>query len=656
MKDEKRKLIQTYLEKYLLLKNPNLQIAKNKLFECPFKDEHDDNSETPTCKIYPSHGYKLKCLHSSHSKNSGYLGDIFDVCRKYEPGMKDFDDDDIGEYLIHLLDIQTDDETQKTLAIYANAGFKLIPLQNGHKDTKEKPKGADGNKAPIDGVSWLKTMSDSLVQWQEWLNANLNFGLVLGKDSMVVALDIDHADTLEKVKHLLGNTAVQSTSRGFHYLYEYEPDFDTINHANLRSKGYEMELRANHAYIVVAPSSVRGEKRAWNGNKITKMPAELKEFLLNLIDKKDEKDVDPEEAIKNAIDKETLGVKNGLEGLDGECNDVFIKLGGVLRKKMSIEQVEWALVNYNKLLKSPMDYASIKKMTYQLAKYYNYDKEELATLIFERLKKLETSTARSISQSLKIEIKDAEDILIHLTEQGRAKKIGHIYKCINKTEWQTDFMSIGRPLEYKIPYFDDYARFDDGALIIIGGASGTGKTHLSCNFMKHFVDQGITPNLFCTEAGSKFRIVAPALGMSVGDFKFKMVLDASNVELDDNAVTIIDWLKAPGSDYAKTDTLYEKLNEQLVKHGGLLIVFVQLKKTENNNFRFYAEEMTEFYASLVAQYLQTLIKLADGTYGYDNLNTMFKTQKVRDSKIGKQHITIPTKYNVDTREVTLRGE
>ena len=224
------------------------------------------------------------------------------------------------------------------------------------------------------------------------------------------------------------------------------------------------------------------------------------------------------------------------------------------------------------------------------------------------------------------------------------------------TKWETDFLAVSKPLNFKVPYFDNYARFDDGAMIIIGGASGAGKSHLACNFIKHFVKQGICPNLICTEAGSKFGIISASLGLKVGDFQFKLASNSSNIELEDNTVTILDWFKPKDSDYAKTDSLYEKFNEQLVKHGGLLIVFTQLRKLENNNTKFYAEDMTEFYASLVAKYLGTPIKLADGSYGIDNINTMFQTQKIRDSKIGKQYITIPTKYNNDTREVVLRGE
>jgi hypothetical protein len=653
--NEKRKLIQTYLEKYLVLKNPELNIIKNKMFECPFKHEHNTTDNHVTCKIYPTYGYKLKCLHPSHANNNGFVGDIFDVCRKYEPEMAMLDDVDIGEYLIQMLDIQTDDEALNTLAVYANSGFNLIPLQNGHIDTKDSPKNADKNKTPIGGVSWKTTMSGSLPQWQEWKNANLNFGLVLGKVSNVVAIDIDDANTLEKVKDLLGDTSVQTTSRGFHYLYEYEDIYDNVNHVNLRSKGYEMELRANNAYIVVSPSSVRGEKRIWNGKKIQKMSKELKDFLFSLIEVKSKIEQTPEEAIKEAIEKDSFSVKNGLTGLDGECNDAFIKYGGVLRKKMSPEQVEWALTYFNKMLKNPIDYTSLKRMTYQISKYYKYDKQEMAELLYERLKKLEACTARDLSHSLKIEVKDVEDVLLHLVDEGKAKKFGKLYRCINKVDWDTDFMSVGKPLSYKIPFFDDYARFDEGALVIIGGSSGTGKTHLSCNFIKGFVDQGITPNLICTEAGSKFGIVSASLGLKLGDFKFKVVSDATNVELEDDAVTIIDWLKPKDSDYAKTDSLYEKLNEQLVKHRGMLIAFTQLKKLENNNYKFYAEDMTEFFASFVTKYLHTPIKLADGTYGLDNINTFFQTQKIRDSKIGKQYITIPTHYDSVSKRITLRG-
>ena len=100
------------------------------------------------------------------------------------------------------------------------------------------------------------------------------------------------------------------------------------------------------------------------------------------------------------------------------------------------------------------------------------------------------------------------------------------------------------------------------------------------------------------------------------------------------------------------ESIYERLNEQLRKHKGLLIVLAQLKSETG---KFYAEDMTEFYASFVAKYFWTPIKNANGeVYDYDSENTQFKTQKIRDSKSGKQHITIPTFYSIADKTLTVR--
>lgn len=1038
MNNEKRSLICSYLEKYLNLKFPTIEIKKDKLFICPFSSEHTDDSNQPTCKIYPSHGYKLKCLHESHSMNEGWLGDIFSIVKKVEPEMKELDDIDIGEYLIHLLDIQTDDEAQKTLAVYANSGFKLIPLQPNSKN-------------PIEGVSWFKTMSDRLEQWQEWYNANLNLGLVLGKVSSVVAIDIDHPETFEKIKHLLGDTAIQTTSRGHHYLYNYDHEWmEGINHVNFRNKGYEMELRANNAYIVVSPSSVSGEKRTWNGNKIQKMSPELKEFLISLIDK-------PKETTEEAEKFDNTTLKGDLTGLEGRCNDFFVQMGGILRKKLPPKQTEYALLTFNKALKEPMPYSDIKRMMYQISKYNNYDKKELADEVFNHLKVVEQSTARDLQASLGYEKKDIEEVLQYLISEGKVLKSRSVYKAIKIVEWDENFISINKPLPFKVPYFDDIARFSDGSMIIIGSASGRGKciangliatnrgfvdirnigkyrpdgvssissqlriysgnskeknyrkpnyfykekinhtikiqtyygfelegtpehpiltidknghkkftelqhlsindnalivipdlyakyhthknrkligmmeskftsnkinkwnysqdmnsylaklsgyiigdgsiekncvkiyqnnldkncikeiqslcknlclpckttikknmtfltiysvdfvyfckvklfhkqpetkycnlksperfiptcilqstkeeqiafiealfncessltrtkrggilqitmaskllidtlqmmllnfgiisrktlkkvkrypnnnywtlslcekstfdffnilnpikylkhnikgyyqnnlkikwignnqhiknkqfrdkiikiehkhleqyvydfnieskhyktnnqfwsngfvshnTHVGCNFIKRFVDQGICPYLICTEADSKFGLISASLGLKVGDFKFKLVPDPSTIELEDNSVTIIDWLSAgsvDGGDYAKTEQMYKRFEEQLVKHKGLLIIFAQLKKETNS---FYAETMSSFYASLMAKYCWSPIKNAKGEiYDYDSNNTYFKTEKIRDSKLNKQFITIPTYFDSDKKTIELR--
>ena len=99
--------------------------------------------------------------------------------------------------------------------------------------------------------------------------------------------------------------------------------------------------------------------------------------------------------------------------------------------------------------------------------------------------------------------------------------------------------------------------------------------------------------------------------------------------------------------------IYERLNEQLRKHGGLLIALCQLKEESKG---FYAEDMTRFYASFAGKYLWSPIKNSSGnTIDYDPVNTYIQAVKMRASKVGSQYIKIPMKYNNATKEIVLRG-
>lgn len=638
MKKETRKLICSYLADYLMHVNKDLKITKNKLFVCPFHDEHP-TEKNATCKIYPNYGYKLKCFNSVH----GDLGDIFDVFRKYEPDMKNLSDDEIGDYLINLLNISTDEKIDELLATYSNSGFGLIPLSPNSKD-------------PVSGISWKRNISYDMNQWKEWLSNGLGLGLVGGKVSKVIMIDIDSPKTLEKTKALIPNTATQKTKRGFHFLLDYDNDFDEVNHENLRSVGYEMEVRVNNAYIVVAPTIVDNFERTWNGAKISKLTPELKKFLLDTIKQKREKSgskKSEDNSIKDAIDKEELGVDNGLKGLDGECNDTFIKLGGILRKKMSPEQVEWSLLNFNKLLADPMDYKTVKAMKYQLEKYDNFDKKDLANQILEHLKmeSIKTATSNDLKNSLGHPKKDIEDSLSYLLKEQKIQKLGRVYKYIEKVEWETDFMSVGEPLGFEVPWFGSYNNFDSGSMIILGGKTGEGKTHLALNLIKEFVDKGKRPYYICTEAGSKFKLISATLGLKEGDYAFKIVPDATAVELEDNAITIIDWLNP--QDYSQVGNLMKTLNDQLVRHGGLLIVFVQVRKDGS----FFAPDLFDFYASFVAKYRHSKkVNEVTKEVTFDNENTYWKTEKMRDSKVGIQYVTIPMHFHRETKRITVRGQ
>jgi hypothetical protein len=93
--------------------------------------------------------------------------------------------------------------------------------------------------------------------------------------------------------------------------------------------------------------------------------------------------------------------------------------------------------------------------------------------------------------------------------------------------------------------------------------------------------------------------------------------------------------------------LYKLFAQQLDKHGGLLYVFSQL----NDSGEFYASPMVRFFSSFAVRYFYTKVNGVT-----DNINTFFKTSKIRESKSGTQEITIPMKYNPDTKELELRKQ
>ena len=632
-----RNLVKSHVAEYLMYHFPQLQIKSTKLFSCPFKHNHSQDNEKPSCKIYPQFGYKVTCY------NCGELGTIFDIFKKIEPDMKNLSDDEIADYIMHLLDIKTNEEIDKLLELYSNSGFYLIPLQPKSKD-------------PIQGESWKKNITNDIRRWREWVDAGLGLGLVCGKQSNVMVVDIDTKEISEEIEVLLNGTSVAETRNGWHYLYSYDEKFDFVNHQNLRRKGYKIDFRANNSYVVIAPSIVDDYVRTWNGKKISKMPDKLKKFLLELLQKDKKEEIKPDDEIQKAIENDEIELQGFIS--EGQRDTELTKIGGVFRKQMNSSNVLSVLLFINKnFCKPSLSFSQVKKIVDSLNRYDTYDKKDLAKEILEHLKMESVRFANTveISKSLGYTKKEIEDALDYLLKEQKVQKIGKQFKALNKIEWVDDFMDRGKPLEYIVPFFDKYARFRDGSLIVIGGKSGRGKTTLSCNFIKQFVDQGIKPYYISTEAGSNFDIISASLGLKEGDFYLPprhKFIEPFSIELEDNVVTIIDWLKPTDSDYSITDSLYEKINNQLTIHGGCVIAFAQMK----NETEMYAEQMIHAYASIVAKYYWSKHKNEKtGEIIYDNQNTYFKTEKMRDSKSGLQYINIPTYFDKETKLITLRS-
>lgn len=149
---------------------------------------------------------------------------------------------------------------------YARRGFQVIPLHSID---------ADGNctcgdkctspaKHPIASLvpNGLKNASSDpniLANWFEGKNRNI--GIVTGKDSGLVVLDVDYKNggnksfddllltfSLERVKEIVATISVQS-GNGEHYYYQYTPL------KNSTSKlGQGLDIRGDGGYVVAAPS------------------------------------------------------------------------------------------------------------------------------------------------------------------------------------------------------------------------------------------------------------------------------------------------------------------------------------------------------------------------------------------------------------------
>lgn len=170
------------------------------------------------------------------------------------------------------------------------------------------------------------------------------------------------------------------------------------------------------------------------------------------------------------------------------------------------------------------------------------------------------------------------------------------------------------------------------------------------NMVKRLVDQGIKPYYLSLEAGSRFTKIALQLGLKEGDFYHAFCSDPTKIELEPNAVTIIDWLLI--TDKAKTDLVFKHFVEQLNKTQGVLIIFQQLKDkypqqktaTQRDKADWFAPNMAKQFPALATMYLYD--DDDDGTYG------RYYIEAVREPRnIGKKIFEIPCVYDGSTKEL-----
>jgi hypothetical protein len=585
-----------------------VQSSQKGLFTCPVCKQLSAN-------IYPP---KSGIVHCFAPECQGKIGDIFDICRTIDFQGQDLKDEDIADLLIEELHIKTDNKIKEMLQKYSEWGWSLVPCEKGTK------------KANIEN-GWQEKEHRSILEWQGWLDSSLNIGINGGKISNCTVIDIDTKNPPEFLQQFLNKTLTQTSAKGFHLFYLYEESLPSMDFRDTTTK-LPVEIRNDKRMTIIYPSIAENKERSFNDLVPIKMPQELKDWLQKIALEK------PEEKKEIITSEKIEDIFNDIKinGLQGNCNNAFTKFGGLLRKRLNDDQTEYCMNIVNDLLlDKPMAKKEMKAMCQQLKKYGSGDYTILKKQVLDYLIRHEEASGRDLNECIKVEMKDIKEVLAQLIQEQKVFKLKSLYKAVQKPEWKTDFVSESRVLDYEIPYFNSVGTFRVGDLIIIGAATGVGKSYLALNIIKKFVDQGQKKLFYVSsEPGNRFSNIALSLGMKDGDFNFCNNYSPEKLELEDDAITIYDWILA--EQYCDTAQLYKIFSRQLDRHRGILFIFAQLR----DNGTFYASEMTRFFASFACRYFYT--KSGNIT---DNVHTYFQTDKIREPKGVSQEVKIPTIFN-----------
>ncbi len=588
----------------------------------------------PKCK---TEGHTAQVIPNSYQVNCHKCKTYFytlDLVPYVEPEFEGKDIKDIAEHLKSILNIsiQTPNDVinmKSILTTFHRWGFDLVPIVTGKKYPIEK--------------DWTNKNHRDISEWERWLENGLNIGVKTGKVSGITVIDLDQKEIPKEIEPYLSKIK-QTTNKGYHFFYQYTNELPKT-----RVDEYKIDIENDGGQVVIYPSIVDGIGRSFDtikdGDEIPSMP---KELLAIFKSKTSVPTKTNSELLRDDINTENFKLnpkdfelKNN--NLEGCCNSSFIKLGGVLRKKLNIPDTEFVLQLFNQsLLKHPMERRTIASMMRELEKYHNFDEQELAKEVLDYIKAVGGATrievAMAKAETNRGKKKERIDkVLEYLIREGFLIRRGGLYKVLEKVNWSEQLVEVSKPLDFKVPYLDDVANFNWGDLILIASKAKYGKTTLSINIVKRLVAQGIKPYYINLEPGNRFAKIALQLGLKEGDIKWTFCSDPTQIPLEDNAVTIIDWLMI--KEKAKTDLVFQKLIEQLAKTKGFLIVFQQLKDDE----KYFAPNLINQFPVLSTRYLYD--KEDDGTYG------KFKIDVMREPKDNVKSWEVPCKYCFESKEL-----
>jgi biotin operon repressor len=621
---------------YLSKKIDGFKVVTKKgqfLFTCPQKHSHCIQSDEPT--VTPINGTKkYQCL------LCGWKGSFEDCVRLLEPDKKEYDDNKINEYLMDVFKTNP----YPILDEYVKKGWDLVAIKSNSKEAFHK--------------DWIDNENKDKSVWIRWINQGLNIGLNCKKSGLLV-LDVDYKKDIpedkkeirNKLIELLknSNTVVANTvNGGQHFLYKTDSD---LNKQFVNLYGTKIDSRTN-GYICIEPSKIENKQYIFANiqDRVKEIPQEIKEFILDLIKKDDEEKNKPKINLEETKEmgtedfSKTLKLKNN--NLDGCCNDTFTKLGGALIKRLNPNDAGFVLhLLNNNLLEHPMETKTVNALVGSLQNYKKSDSASQKESVYETLKLIDNDvTAKDIMEHLGYPRSIVNKCLSELFKEGKVIKLSRgRYKTRSVMEWISKEPLREEGINFKIPYFDEIMDFEWGDILLVGAKRGTGKSTLAVNMLQQLIAQGLTPYYISTEANSRFKKTGKHLGIVEEDlekqertfkFKFHKFVDPMAIELPQNAVTLIDWLQI--KDFTQTANVFQALSDELERKSGILIIMMQIRGDNN----WFAPDLVEQFPSLAVKFIWD---------DEDGRTSRFETTKIRDSKLGKQIVTLETSYNPETK-------
>ncbi len=239
---------------------------------------------------------------------------------------------------------------------YLENGFSIIPL-------------AKSSKTPCIH-SWKKYQSQlpTTEEVKQWFtdNPDANIGIVTGKVSNLVVIDLDSEKAIETFRqhNWFDECGVVKTSRGYHLYFQY-PDFEVRNAVKIET---DIDIRGEGGYVVAPPSiHESGKQYTWEKRSIlTQDPAKLPQAIIQYLQNQNGKTAsNNSQPAKDTLDDIfTKGCQ------EGKRHDAGIRIAGrYFNKGLNETEVLSIMHGWNAKNKPPLPDQDIVQIVENISKH-----------------------------------------------------------------------------------------------------------------------------------------------------------------------------------------------------------------------------------------------------------------------------------------------